>query len=309
MATPAIERLCECFPQARLTFVGSAVSIAALRHHPFCRKAIVDDTKQGGSRLLNTYRLAKRLGRHDAAISFRSQIHASLLLRLTGTPRTVARKSLHASLLLDRAVALSRDTHLVEQYQTLANTLCGSESPAGPLRLFIEPRRYARPTLGINPGATYGSAKRWYPEKFAAVAAHFAERFDIVVFGGPGETDIADDIEADLRRRGIENVTNLAGKTTIETLCAAVGGLSLFVTNDSGPMHVAAAYGVPTVAVFGPTRHRETCQWKNPKSAVVRHDLDCAPCMKRECPLKHHECMRSIEAREVIDAAQKLIGD
>ena len=65
----------------------------------------------------------------------------------------------------------------------------------------------------------------------------------------------------------MDNYRNLAGKTTIEELCAAIGGLSLFVTNDSGPMHVAAAYRVPTVAIFGPTRHTETCQWANPKSS------------------------------------------
>ena len=309
MATAAVESLCEHFPHAQLTLVGSAVSVEALGHHPFCRRAVVDRTKEGGSRLLNTRKLAKELGPHDAAVSFRNQIHASLLLRWSGTPKTVARKSWHASLLLSDAVPLSREEHLVRQYQRLANRLTGTEEPPPPLRLFIPPKRYERPTLGINPGATYGSAKRWYPEKFAAVAAHFADRFDIVVFGGPGETEMADAIADDLSSRGIGNVQNLAGKTTITELCAAVGGLSLFITNDSGPMHVAAAYRVPTVAIFGPTRHHETSQWKNPKSAIVRHDMACAPCMKRECPLKHHECMKSIEAEEVIEAAEALLSE
>jgi len=307
MATAAIESLCECYPHARLTLVGSFVSIEALKHHPMCVNAYVDETKKGGNRLANTYRFAKTIGRHDAAVSFRNQLHASLLLRWTGTPRTVARKSWHAQLLLSDAVTLSRDEHLTRQYQRLADRLCGDETAPGPLRLFITPKHFGRPTLGINPGATYGSAKRWYPEKFAAVAAHFSDRYDIVIFGGPGETAMAEAIEKDLQARRVENYRNLAGKTTIPELCAAIGGLSLFVTNDSGPMHVAAAYRVPTVAIFGPTRHKETCQWGNPKSAIVRHDMECAPCMKRECPLKHHECMKSIEAYEVIEAAEKLI--
>ncbi|UFS62217.1 lipopolysaccharide heptosyltransferase II [Sulfurimonas sp. HSL-3221] len=307
MATAAIESLCECYPQARLTLVGSYVAIEALKHHPMCVNAYVDETKKGGNRLANTYRFAKTIGRHDAAVSFRNQLHASLLLRWTGTPRSVARASWHARLLLSDAVALSREEHLTAQYQRLADRLCGTETVPGPLRLFIPPHTFERPTLGINPGATYGSAKRWYPEKFAAVAAHFADRYDIVIFGGPGETAMAEAIEKDLQARGVGNYRNLAGKTTITELCAAVGGLSLFVTNDSGPMHVAAAYRVPTVAIFGPTRHKETCQWGNPKSAIVRHDMECAPCMKRECPLKHHECMKSIEAYEVIEAAEKLI--
>ena len=71
-------------------------------------------------------------------------------------------------------------------------------------------------------------------------------------------------------------------------------------------MHVAAAYQVPTVAIFGPTKHKETSQWKNKKSKIVRLDMDCAPCMKRECPLKHHECMKNITAQEVIQAVREL---
>jgi len=307
MATAAIESLCERFPEARLTLVGSYVSVEALKHHPMCEKAFVDETKKRGNRLLNTYRFAKTIGRHDAAVSFRDQLHASLLLKWTGTPKTVARQSWHASLLLSNALPLSREQHLVMQYERLADRLIGMETEPGRLRLFIPAKPYGKPTLGINPGATYGSAKRWYPEKFAAVAAHFADRYDILIFGGPGETAMADAIENDLKEWGIGNYQNLAGKTTIEKLCASIGGLSLFITNDSGPMHVAAAYQVPTVAIFGPTRHLETSQWKNPKSAIVRHDIECAPCMKRECPLKHHECMKSIEAYEVIEAAEKLL--
>ena len=85
MATAAIESLCERFPQARLTLVGSFVSVEALKHHPLCVRAYVDETKKSGNRLLNTLRFAKKIGRHDAAVSFRDQLHASLLLRWTGS--------------------------------------------------------------------------------------------------------------------------------------------------------------------------------------------------------------------------------
>ena len=158
--------------------------------------------------------------------------------------------------------------------------------------------------MGINPGATYGSAKRWYPDKFATVARTLSVSYDIVIFGGPNEVEMANDIEAALSGTAVKN---LAGKTSIEQLCAMIGGLDLFITNDSGPMHVAAAYQVPTVAIFGPTRYLETSQWKNEKSVIVRHDMKCAPCMKRECPLGHHECMTTITALEVIEATKNLI--
>jgi heptosyltransferase-2 len=307
MATPAIEMLCEAYPDAELTLVGSFVSIEALKHHPRCTRHYVDDTKKSGNRFVNTYHFAKKLGQHDLAITFRNQLHSSLLVYLTGTIVTAARRSWHSMITMQSTPRLPRDIHLVEQYARLANTLIDTNSLVpGPLKLYIESEHFERPILGINPGATYGSAKRWYPEKFAAVAAAFADRYDIIIFGGPSETEMAEAIEADLQERDIANYTNLAGQTTIEQLCANIGGLDLFITNDSGPMHVAAAYQVPTVSIFGPTRHFETCQWHNEKSIIIRHDMDCSPCMKRECPLKHHECMKSITAQEVIDAVRQI---
>lgn len=303
MATPAIEALCALYPDAELTMVGSFVSLEALKHHPRCTRAYVDETKKGGNRLLNTLRFAKVLGRHDMGITFRNQLHSSLLLRFSGTPITAARSSWHSRALLTHAVRPHHPSHLVLQYRDISQSLSPEPLVIGNLRLHIPPHRFDRPTLGINPGATYGSAKRWYPEKFAEVARAYAERYDIVIFGGPGEVEMARDIES--RLEGV-NVTNMAGKTSVSELCAMIGGLSLFVTNDSGPMHVAAAYQVPTVAIFGPTRHLETSQWKNEKSMIVRHEMECAPCMKRECPLGHHECMKGITAAEVIDAMNRI---
>ena len=308
MTTPAIESLLTCGKNVRFTFVGSYVSIEALKNHPHCDNAYVDETKKGGNRFINTYRFAQKLQGHDVAISFRNQLHSSLLLKWSNTPITIARKSWHATLLLSESLQLSRDEHLVLQYQNLANKLCNQENRAEHLRLYIPKATYKRPTLGINPGATYGSAKRWYPEKFAEVAAYFADSYDIVIFGGPNETEMAAEIETMLRALHISNINNLAGKTSIEELCVHIGGLELFITNDSGPMHVAAAYQVPTVSIFGPTRHAETSQWKNRDSEIVRHNLECAPCMKRECPLKHHECMKLIMPKEVIDASNRIIN-
>ena len=309
MATPAIEALCEFYPHATLTLVGSFVSIEALKYHPLCKNAYIDETKKGGFRLLKTYQFAKKIGTHDLAISFRNQIHASLLLKWSGSKTSIAKDSWHASLLLSHHPK-PKEGHLVEQYVSLVETLTQSTpDPISTLRLFIEPYQYGSPTLGINPGATYGSAKRWYPEKFAKVAANYANHYEIVIFGGPTEVEMAKSIEDELIKLGINNFTNLAGTTTIKELCSHIGGLSLFITNDSGPMHVAAAYQVPTVSIFGPTKHLETSQWRNAHSEIVRHDIECAPCMKRECPLKHHECMKLIEAVEVIEAVDKVIED
>ncbi|MDD2790489.1 MAG: lipopolysaccharide heptosyltransferase II [Sulfurimonas sp.] len=307
MATPAIELLCQEYPNARLTFVGSYASIEALKHHPRCERAIVDETKKASSRLLATYKLARELGTFHLAISFRNQLHASLLLRFTNTVVCIAKRSWHSIFLLSHTPKISTTQHLALQYAELAMSdthTWNGQTP--PLALYIQTKQFQKPTLGINAGATYGSAKRWYPERFAQVAAAFSEKFDILIFGGPGEVAMAKEIEDSLLRLDVTNYMNIAGKTNIQELCANIGGCSLFITNDSGPMHVAAAYQVPTVAIFGPTKYTETSQWMNKKSKIVRHEMKCSPCMKRECPLGHHECMTTITVAEVIAAVKEL---
>jgi len=307
MATPAIELLSSYHPNARFTFVGSYVTVEALKHHPLCERAIVDETKQASSRLLATYKLAKELGEFSLAVSFRNQLHASLLLRFTSTVICIARASWHSRFLLSHTPNIKTSQHLVKQYSELAMINVDSFNHEIPnLKLYIEPKKYERPSLGINAGATYGSAKRWYPERFAEVGAAFSDKYDIIIFGGPNEVEMAQDIEDNLIASNVKNYINLAGKTDIEELCSCIGGCSLFITNDSGPMHVAAAYQVPTIAIFGPTKYKETSQWKNEKSKIIRHEMECSPCMKRECPLKHHDCMKGITASEVIEAVKEI---
>ncbi|QOY51433.1 lipopolysaccharide heptosyltransferase II [Candidatus Sulfurimonas baltica] len=307
MATPAIELLASHYPNADFTFVGSYASIEAIKYHPLCKKAIVDKTKKASSRLLATFKLARELGEFNLAISFRNHFYSSLLLRFTNTVVCIAKKSWHSMFLLSHTPSISSNQHLSKQYAKLAMTDVDSWDNTTPeLKLYIEAEIFKKPTLGINAGATYGSAKRWYPERFADVAKEFSNKFDIIIFGGPNEVEMANEIEQNLKASHVENYINLAAKTTIKELCANIAGCSLFITNDSGPMHVAAAYQVPTVSIFGPTKHKETSQWMNKKSKIVRHELDCAPCMKRECPLGHHDCMKGITASEVIEAVKEL---
>ncbi len=156
--------------------------------------------------------------------------------------------------------------------------------------------------LGINPGATYGSAKRWDPDRFAEVARTLAAEWGakVVITGGPGETAIAADIERELGG----NCLNLAGRTSVRELMALIKRFNFFITNDSGPMHLAAAFGVPLVAIFGSTDHSTTYPLSD-TAIVVRESVECAPCMKRECPTDHI-CMKSVMPETVIEKALEL---
>ncbi len=284
MATPAIENLIKHYREADMTIVGSHVSIEALKQHPNVVQSILLDKSY-----TSLYKTAKSLGHFDIAFSFRTSFRSKVLLYFIKAKQKFQFSKKYQNM------------HQVEKYNTFINQALHTDYPATDLKLYIKPFHYDKPTLGINPGATYGSAKRWYPEEFAKVAIALSKNYNIIIFGGPTEIEIAGDIEDQIKKSGVNNVQNLAGKTSIVELISKIAGLSKFITNDSGPMHIAAAYKIPTIAIFGPTNHKETHQWMNPGETIIRKEMDCAPCMKRTCPLKHHECMKLITAKNVLD--------
>jgi len=295
MATPAIENLIKTYPDAQITLLGSFVSTQAFQGYPNIKRVIVDDTKKSGNRYKNLISLAKNIGRVDLAISFRRSISSKFMMFFIKAKKKFNYRRL-----------TKKEIHLCIRYNDFVNKVLNLKNEVGDLKLYFKPFNYGKPTLGINPGATYGSAKRWYPEEFAKIAIEMSKKYDIVIFGGPAETNIAKDIENELVSNRIINYQNLAGKTTIPELIEKIAGLDLFITNDSGPMHIAAAYKVKTIAIFGPTKFTETNQWNNPNGEIVTKKLDCAPCMKRVCPLKHHNCMKNITAADVLNVIVKL---
>jgi len=295
MATASIENIVKVHPDVKITIFGSAVSTAIFEEHPNVEAIVVDESRKALSRILWLIKKAKALGKFDASLTFRRTFSSKVFIFFTkaktkGYYRRYTKEGIHQTIRYNDFIC--RTFHF--------------DLPAGALKIYFKAETFQRKTLGINPGASYGSAKRWYPEKFAKVAAVLSSAYDILIFGGPGEVDMAKDIEEALKERNITNYTNLAGKTDIKTLCQKIGGLDLFITGDSGPMHVAAAYQVPTISIFGPTKDEETSQWHNPNSAIVKKEMVCAPCMKRTCPLGHHECMKLIEAEEVLTAVKEL---
>ncbi len=297
MTTPAIENIVAMYPECEIIIFGSFVSTKLFRHHPNVKKIVIDESKKEGNRYVNLYRFAKSIGEVDIALSFRKNFTTKFFLFFVSAPKKYIYKRYS-----------DEQIHQVIRYNDFVNKSLKSHVQPGKLKIYIKEKIHEemqKPLLGINPGATYGSAKRWYPEEFAKVAIALSLKYDIILFGGKGEVDIARDIEEQLREAKIVNYQNLAGKTSVEELIETIAGLGLFITNDSGPMHVAAAFSVPTVCIFGPTRHLETHQWMNADEMLLRKEMDCAPCMKRVCPLKHHDCMKLIVASDVLDVIEQ----
>lgn len=198
--------------------------------------------------------------------------------------------------------------HRVRYYHHLLTPLGKPPAPKAPrLRIPDEARAWAKERLpgedwvGINPGATYGTAKQWYPDRFVDVARRLSKRgLKAVVVGGPSEAELGDRVA---REAG---GLSLAGRTSILQLAAVIERCRLFLTNDTGPMHVADAVGTPIAAVFGPTDWRTTPPYGK-SHEIVRTEIECAPCLERVCPLKHHDCMKRVSADDVEEACGRLL--
>ena len=293
MTSPAIHNILNEYPNANITLFGSFVSIEAFKNYPNITQCIVDKSKVSSFRYYYLFTLAKSLKHFDIALSFRRTISSKIFMFFIKATSKANYKRYDQE----------KTIHQVVRYNTFVNKTINIKTKAYDLKLYYTPKIYSKPTLGINPGATYGSAKRWYPERFAGVANQLADQYDIIIFGGPNEIDIANDIEKNIEKK----VMNLAGKTSIPELIENIAGLSLFITGDSGPMHIASAYKIKTIAIFGPTNDAETAQWRNPNSYIVKNNLSCAPCMKRVCPLRTHECMLNISEYDILNKIKQII--
>lgn len=161
------------------------------------------------------------------------------------------------------------------------------------------------PWIGVSPGAAFGSAKRWPAERFARAAADLAGELGagVAVFGSRAEAPLAAEVA---ERIGDPSVC-LAGQTSLAEYLELASTCRLYLTNDSGSMHVAAALGVPTVAVFGATDADATGP-AAPWARVVRRSVECSPCMLRECPIEGHPCMAGVESEMVSSEARSLLA-
>lgn len=320
MTTPALQAVRETFPDAEITLLANPLVSQLLSGHPAIDRVITFERsgKHGG--IAGRLRLAAELRneRFDLALILPNSFDSALIPFLAGIPKRFGKASDGRSLLLTgryHEPKQAPERHEVQYYRNLLEyfnitgtadtpflSVTAEEDREAALFLAEQGIDTGKPLLGINAGATFGSAKRWYPERFAQVARQLSQEWGarIILFGGPDEQDIVEIIADNLGG----NCLNLAGKTTVRRLMALVRRCDFFITNDSGPMHIAAAFSVPLVAVFGPTDHTGTAPC-NARAVIVRHDTECAPCKLRHCPTDHR-CMASITVDNVVQAARTL---
>jgi lipopolysaccharide heptosyltransferase II len=213
--------------------------------------------------------------------------------------------------------------HQARDYLYLTAELGASPEPLPP-RIVIDPAEAARlcrqlslgtappgrPWLGLSPGAEYGPAKRWPAQRFVATAVVLQKqtRCRWLVFGGPGDVELAETVTTEIRNASHEpdGVINLAGKTSLKELAAALTLCRLLLTNDTGTMHLAAALGTPLVVPFGSTSPELTGPFLCSSAEILRTPVPCAPCFRRDCPIDLR-CFTGIEPAQVLEAARRLL--
>lgn len=273
-------------------------------------------------------------------IGYGGQGRTPLLTRALPLPIGIYRTHKHTAVEVRLALRVSHSSavgkaavarHQIHRYLGLAAALGASPEPLAPQidvaaddvdavasRLGCRASNTDRPLFGLNPGAGHGPAKCWPPEQFIAAASELQRRTDCrwAVFGGPRDVERASRIAAAIQenyerhcpeRRGQTIVWNLAGETSLSELCAALTLCRLLVTNDTGPMHVAAAVGTPIVAIFGSTSPALTGPGLpgDPRHVLLSSPTPCAPCFRRECPIDFR-CMTAVTVPHVVQAVQAL---
>jgi len=327
MCEPAVQGLRSLFPEAELAMLAKPAVAELFLSHPGLHSVLVYDDKKAHAGISGKWSLAGMLRRHrfDLAVLFQNAFEAAFLTWLAGIPRRYGYTTDGRVFFLTEPVAVPNGpvpVHQVEYYWNLLKPLgLAGGAPLPTLFVSADEKRTVDVWLasaginssdliiGINPGSTYGSAKRWSSDRFAEVARRLVRRLEqaesahvaVVILGAKGEESLGKDIATQFGGRSVV----LSGATTIRELMAVVKRCRLLMTNDTGPMHIAAAFGVPVVAVFGPTDWRTTSPYGQERS-IVREAVDCAPCLLRECPIDHR-CMTRVSVEKVYETSVKQL--
>jgi len=258
--------------------------------------------------LFNAVRSIRGQTKFDVAILFPNSLRAALEVWLAGVPRRVAYRGHHRRWLLNQIISersrLGPVEHQVVHYLQIPREVGGLSEPP-PVRMFL-PRgksNGATAKIGLCPGAEYGPAKRWLPERFAEVAVAVSAQRPVqwILFGTSSDAEIGATIEASVGA----NCINRIGKTTMTELIAELSECALLLTNDTGTMHLATILAVPVVAVFGSTEPRLTGPLGS-AAHIFRHQVECSPCFLRECPIDFR-CMKAVTAGEVAESVSSLL--
>jgi heptosyltransferase-2 len=326
MCLPALSAVRSTFPGAEIVVLARPWVADLYEGQPSVDRVIRYHAARGLKNWGLKWRIARELRaqQFDCAILFQNAFEAALIVKLAGIPKRIGYDRDGRGWLLTDAIPPPKSDEIPrhERFYYLellrragiidalppsdAIRLEGLEASAADGETRFRELGIRLPVIGVSPGAAYGGAKRWLADGFAESASRIAaaESASVALFGSDAERALCDTIADSIRGRGVE-ATNLAGRTSLREFIEMAAACRLFVTNDSGAMHIASAVGVRTVAIFGATDEVATGP-TGPLARVVRQQVECSPCLLRECPIDHR-CMTGVRAPRVVEAARALL--
>jgi heptosyltransferase-2 len=315
LALPAIADLRRHFRDARLV-VAARPSVADLfRMTPNVDAVVVLDDDQVATLHAQDA---------DVAVLLPNSFKSAWLVRRASVAHRWGYAADFRRLLLTRAIARPRRSmHQAEYYQHLVRGLGIETGPLEPsitpppdaidgARTLLTSRSWdeSRPLVAVAPGAAYGTAKRWLPKHYATLVTSVVKMgAQCVLVGSAGDVETTEWIQRLIPGDQRRDVLDLTGITTLSSLVGVMAIARVFVSNDSGAMHLASAGGVPVAAIFGPTREYETrpLPRADVRAEVLIHQVWCRPCMLRECPIDHR-CMKGLSPDRVLSTVRELMA-
>src|SRR5581483_7997970 len=279
MSVPALRAVRERFPAAHIAGLAKPWVADLYRRESFADEVIAYDAGR--------WRIARSLHarRFDCAILFQNAFDAALIAWLARIPVRIGYNRDGRRLLLTHALPPPKPGEIPrhERFYYLEllrragiiDTIPNTDA----IRLEGSGRKQVKRMIGVSPGAAYGTAKRWLPERFAEAAARVASTHSaaVALFGSAGEREVCESIARRVREGGVE-VHNFAGQTSLLEFIDLAAGCQLFLSNDSGAMHIVSALGVPSVTIFGATDDTTTGP-TGPWARIVREQVECSPCL------------------------------
>lgn len=318
MGTPVLTDLRAAFPEASITAMCRAPGCELLQKDPSIDELYCFTRPENKFLRRQDLRniIAKiEAGKFDTSVLLTNSFSSAWLCWQGKVKRRIGYSAHFRRLLLTDPIPWPKEkAHQVDLYKGLLAPLGVGKSKTAP-RLFVDEREveeskellyqrgYKRgeKLIGINPGAAYGSAKCWPPERFRELALELEKEAHVVFFGDAQTSSLVKEICKSLPGR----VMNLAGVTSLRQLACIIKDCDLLVTNDSGPMHIAAAFDTPLVALFGSTDEEATGPYGKPDAVINKH-AKCSPCFKRKCPIDFR-CMKEIQVKEVANKSRELL--
>jgi heptosyltransferase II len=305
MCLPALRVIRERFPRAHVAILAKP-TVADL----YARESCADEVIRYNTKPRQIARELRSRG-FDCAILLQNAFEAAWIAWLARAPNRIGYNRDGRGLLLTHSVPVPRRGEIPRHerfyYLELLRRAGLIESlPESPMIRLEHPGMTPAGIIGVSPGAAYGNAKRWLPERFAEAAGKLARTrgASIALFGSAAERSVCEQIARLLNGHA---VINHAGQTTLAQFIDLAAACDLFLTNDSGAMHIASALGVPTVAIFGATDDIATGPTGS-KARVVCETVECSHCLLRECPIDHR-CMRRVSTDRVVKEALALLVD